>query len=348
MITVLRIGHRPYRDMRITTHVCLVSRAFGASKVVVSTKDRNLEDSVNDVIRRFGGNFEILTGVDWKKYIRDFNGIKEHLTMYGIDMNDVMEKIPPDKDILIIVGSEKVPGIVYRMADYNVSVTNQPHSEVSSLAIFLDRYMKGKEFELRFNGTFRVLPSERGKNLKILNREECLKTLKMYVNDDYLIRHSLMVADLSLEIAKRIKNVSIDIPAVECGAILHDIGRSVDNTISHGITGAKILRKLGYPEEVVNIVKRHIGAGIDSEEARFLNLEENDLVPETIEEKIVCHADNLISCGKKINLNEVLEDYSKKGLKEQMKRLRELHDYLSTLVGEDIDNIKIKYERQNI
>jgi tRNA (cytidine56-2'-O)-methyltransferase len=39
MITVLRIGHRPERDKRITTHVGLVSRAFSAEKMLVDTKD---------------------------------------------------------------------------------------------------------------------------------------------------------------------------------------------------------------------------------------------------------------------------------------------------------------------
>ncbi|MGC8610138.1 MAG: tRNA (cytidine(56)-2'-O)-methyltransferase [Thermoplasmata archaeon] len=348
MITILRLGHRPYRDMRITTHVCLVARAFGANNVIVSTKDINLENTVNDVTKRFGGKFEIKTGIDWKKYLKEFNGIKVHLTMYGINLNDVIDRIPRDKDLLVIVGSEKVPGIVYKMVDYNVSVTNQPHSEVSSLAIFLDRYLNGKEFELKFNGIYRIVPSEKGKNMKILNREECLKTLKKYVRDERLIDHCLKVADLSLEIAKRIKNVELDIPAIECGAILHDIGRSTDHSISHGITGAKLLKSIGYPEEIINIVKRHVGAGIDEEEAKSLNLDEKDLIPETIEEKIVCHSDNLISCGKKIKLSELIKEYEKKGLKKQVERIKELHEYLSNLVGEDIDNIEIDYERKNI
>ena len=53
MITVLRLGHRPGRDRRVTTHVALVARAFGADKVLVSTRDVALERTVRAVVRKF-------------------------------------------------------------------------------------------------------------------------------------------------------------------------------------------------------------------------------------------------------------------------------------------------------
>jgi len=55
VITVLRLGHRPARDKRVTTHVGLAARAFGADAILVSTKDPTVERSVRDVVRRFGG-----------------------------------------------------------------------------------------------------------------------------------------------------------------------------------------------------------------------------------------------------------------------------------------------------
>ncbi len=141
MITVLRIGHRPFRDKRITTHVSLVSRAFGADSIMVDERDEVLEETINKVVKNFGGNFKIETGVNWKKYFRDFKGIKVNLTMYGINVDNRIDEIrgkTENKDMVILVGAEKVPVDAYLMADYNIAVANQPHSEVSALAIFLD------------------------------------------------------------------------------------------------------------------------------------------------------------------------------------------------------------------
>ena len=163
MITVLRLGHRPQRDKRITTHVALVARAFGADKIIITTKDESIEHTVRDVVQRFGGNFEIITGVSWKKIIREFEGVKVHLTMYGMPIDDVMEEIPRNRDLLIIVGAEKVPREIYEVADYNVAVGNQPHSEVAALAIFLDRCYEGKELKRQFDGKMKIVPQKKGK-----------------------------------------------------------------------------------------------------------------------------------------------------------------------------------------
>jgi tRNA (cytidine56-2'-O)-methyltransferase len=165
MIAVLRIGHRPARDKRITTHVALVARAFGADKIFVDTRDKDLENTIHSVVERFGGNFEIKTGVNWKKIVREWSGVIIHLTMYGMPLDEVIVDIQRNKDILIIVGSEKVPAELFEIADYNVAVGNQPHSEVAALALFLDRYLDGKWSKKKFNGKIRIVPSERGKKV---------------------------------------------------------------------------------------------------------------------------------------------------------------------------------------
>ncbi len=164
MITVLRLGHRPARDKRVTTHVALAARAFGADQILVSTKDANLERTVADVVRRFGGTFEIETGVAWRKVVRDWGGSKVHLTMYGLPVDEVLSKIPRG-DMLIIVGAEKVPADVYRLADFNVAVGNQPHSEVAALAVFLDRLLAGRGIRRELAGRLRIRPSARGKDV---------------------------------------------------------------------------------------------------------------------------------------------------------------------------------------
>ncbi|OYT60794.1 tRNA (cytidine(56)-2'-O)-methyltransferase [Euryarchaeota archaeon ex4484_178] len=166
MITVLRLGHRPQRDKRITTHVALVARAFGADEIIITTRDEKIEKTVNDITERFGGDFRIKSGIPWKKAIRDFDGLKVHLTMYGLPVDDVISKIRSEKNIMIILGAEKVPREIYELADFNIAVGNQPHSEVAALAIFLDRFFGGKELKRDFkNAKMKIIPQERGKKV---------------------------------------------------------------------------------------------------------------------------------------------------------------------------------------
>jgi len=170
MIVVLRIGHRISRDKRITTHVALVARAFGADKILVDSIDKKLEKTIESTCGRFGGIFKIKTGVNKKNIIKDWKGIIVHLTMYGESLEKSIEKIDKNKDIMIIVGAEKVPAYIYDVADLNISVGNQPHSEVAALSIFLDRYNKGSWQKKKFNGKLEILPTNKGK--KVISKEK--------------------------------------------------------------------------------------------------------------------------------------------------------------------------------
>lgn len=166
MITVLRLGHRKIRDARISTHVGLVARAFGADKMIYSgEKDQGLLDSLNKVSENWGGKFEANYEKNWRKVIRNFKGRKVHLTMYGLPIQDEIKKIRRNKNLLVIVGGEKVPGEVYGLVDYNVSISSQPHSEVAALAVFLHEYFCGKELQKSFSGKFKVVPQKAGKKL---------------------------------------------------------------------------------------------------------------------------------------------------------------------------------------
>lgn len=173
MIVVLRLGHRPERDKRITTHVALTARAFGADKIIIAAEeDEHVKESVEDVVNRWGGPFEIEFNPSWKKILREWKdmGIIVHLTMYGIHIDDAIPRIKDElksgKDILIVVGAEKVPREVYEMADYNVAVGNQPHSEVAALAVFLDRLLDGTSLRKEFhNAKLKIVPQERGKKV---------------------------------------------------------------------------------------------------------------------------------------------------------------------------------------
>jgi tRNA (cytidine56-2'-O)-methyltransferase len=162
-ITVLRLGHRPERDKRITTHVCLTARALGCDKVVVAERDDRVVEGVRDVVKRFGGPFEVESGTGYRALLKDATATRVHLTMYGRPMQEVVPKIDRAKPLVVIVGAEKVPRDVYELSDFNVAVGNQPHSEVAALALFLYALRGDDAFAKRFEGQIEVEPSERGK-----------------------------------------------------------------------------------------------------------------------------------------------------------------------------------------
>jgi tRNA (cytidine56-2'-O)-methyltransferase len=174
-LVVLRIGHRFFRDSRVTTHVCLTARALGADGVIIADReDKTVEATIREVGKRFGGNFSIESGKPWKRTIRDWKeegGKVVHLTAYGLKLPQVIQEIDEaDKDILVVVGSEKMPGEVFRLADWNVSVTNQPMSEVAALAIFLDWHLQHGAFDKPFpNGQIQIVPSSDRKNIQQLS-----------------------------------------------------------------------------------------------------------------------------------------------------------------------------------
>jgi tRNA (cytidine56-2'-O)-methyltransferase len=183
-IKILRLSHRLPRDERISTHVCLVARAFGANSVVYSGQhDSSLENSVKRVCETWGsgGSGEAGFSISYEKNAIKF--IKEckksgftvvHLTMYGILLPEKLAEIKKtwqdSGKLLVIVGSEQVPGEVYELADFNIAITNQPHSEVAAMAIALDRLIGGKELDVgyseKFKGKIKIEPSEKGKKIR--------------------------------------------------------------------------------------------------------------------------------------------------------------------------------------
>ena len=88
--------------------------------------------------------------------------------MYGQNINNIEAKIRNEDKILIVVGAEKVPREIYELADYNIAVGNQPHSEVSALGVLLDRIQQGKQFESKFENSERVIIHQKhGKNVMV-------------------------------------------------------------------------------------------------------------------------------------------------------------------------------------
>ena len=210
-VAVLRLGHRPSRDERMTTHVGLTARALGADRAVLAGDAGKSRETVADITDRFGGPFAVELTDSPKAVLRDWDGKVVHLTMYGERVQDVETEIraahrgaggesdgevddgetddakvgndkvddsETDDDeadegrtndgqpILVVVGSQKVSFDVYEAADWNVGVTNQPHSEVAGLAVFLDRLFEGRELDREWaNADRRVVPEATGKTV---------------------------------------------------------------------------------------------------------------------------------------------------------------------------------------
>jgi tRNA (cytidine56-2'-O)-methyltransferase len=176
-IVVLRWGHRPQRDIRLTTHVALASRALGATGFILSdTTDEHLKATVEKVSKTWGGNFRFDMGVSWKNAVNEWKakgGIVVHLTIYGenVQTSNVLSRIRESgRNVLLLVGSQKVPAEFFsaEVSDFNVSIGNQPHSECAAVAVFLDRFFKGQELGRDFaDATIHVVPQERGKKTEV-------------------------------------------------------------------------------------------------------------------------------------------------------------------------------------
>jgi len=171
-IVVVRYGHRDVRDFRVTGHCALVSRALGAGKIIIcGEKDESILNTVSGVNERWGGKFKVEFTKSWLttiKALKKKGFVIVHLTMYGLPVQEVEEELGKNKKVAVIIGSQKVERAVYENADYNVGVTNQPHSEIAALSVFLDRVQNGAELMRDFEGAKRqIVPQERGK--KVLN-----------------------------------------------------------------------------------------------------------------------------------------------------------------------------------
>ena len=171
VVKVLRIGHRFVRDYRVTTHLFLVARAFGTNGVIYTgQQDEGLVAEAAKISESWGGSFSIEYADRWEKVVKDWKangGEVVHLTMYGLPLQDVIGKVRQSQnDKLIAVGGAKVPGTMYRMADWNVAVTSQPHSEIGALSVFLHELFEGKELSKTFgNAKLVIVPQVVGKKV---------------------------------------------------------------------------------------------------------------------------------------------------------------------------------------
>jgi uncharacterized protein len=169
--------------------------------------------------------------------------------------------------------------------------------------------------------------------------EQSLALHAKYGSSDRVVMHCLTVASVSKKLVGPLSvgGRGIDRRAVQAGAILHDIGRSRTQTVEHGYIGAQILRDEGVDAVVVEIVKRHVGAGISKEEATSLGFPEGDYIPRTLEEKIVCFADKMVSANQVRPFEEEVKRFARKG--HDVQRLLALRKSIQDELGENPEKL---------
>lgn len=165
---------------------------------------------------------------------------------------------------------------------------------------------------------------------------------RKYGSSERVVQHCRTVARASVILtdAFRERAKKIDAKAVLAGALLHDVGRSRTQDVGHGWVGAKMLEKEGVEDIVVEIVRRHVGAGIPPDEAKALGFPDGDYVPRTVEQMVVCFADKLVSGDSVRPLEEEVRRYERKG--HDVQRLLDLRKRLEEGLGEDPERLVLE------
>ena len=129
---------------------------------------------------------------------------------------------------------------------------------------------------------------------------DALALHKKYGSSDRIIRHCQTVARVAKALTDEFerRGVAVDTRAVVAAALLHDIGRSRVQTVMHGLEGSEMIGREGVDRKVVEIVRKHVGAGISVEDARSLGLPDLDYIPRTLEERLVCFADKMVDSDR--------------------------------------------------
>ena len=159
----------------MTSHLGLTARALGANGMVIfGDHDPSIVETLSGVSERFGGEFTSRFEKNPMGYLKKFRmggpdrlpGTVVHLTMYGESHSETLPRIRRDRPVAFVVGGAKVPGELFGIADYNISVGNQPHSEVAALALFLDGwYGTGSAERVLDGGELIINPSNTGKDV---------------------------------------------------------------------------------------------------------------------------------------------------------------------------------------
>lgn len=106
------------------------------------------------------------------------------------------------------------------------------------------------------------------------------------------ITHSRLVAGIAVGLGS-LTRVAVDLSLVALGALFHDLGKVRTDGILHGVEGARLGRHLKLPEAVLDIMEKHVRAGVPLEETARYGLPPRDFSLTSLEERLVIYADKL-------------------------------------------------------
>jgi tRNA (cytidine56-2'-O)-methyltransferase len=159
-ISVLVIGNGAYES---NLDLCLAARAFGAHEVTfTTTKNSKLANQFKAVNRNWGGDFSVSFVKDWKAFLKSKKNYKMiYLTRYGIPIDKVKYALKTYKNIMLLVTLTENVKNAYKMSDFNVSITTQPHCSTAAIAVFLHTFYEGRELAMHFeNAKYKVVPEQ--------------------------------------------------------------------------------------------------------------------------------------------------------------------------------------------
>jgi len=154
---------------------------------------------------------------------------------------------------------------------------------------------------------------------------------------DILMRHGELVAEKALMAASQVAHLEPDLTFIQEAAMLHDIGMFLTNSpeigcsgthpyVMHGVLGRRLLEERGLPRHG-RVCERHVGVGISAKDVRRrgLPLPVRDMLPETLEEQIICYADKFYSKAggrhKEKSASQILKNLKRRG-KGKTKRFK--------------------------
>ncbi len=173
----------------------------------------------------------------------------------------------------------------------------------------------------------------------IPDERQALSLHEKYGSNEQIVVHCKTVARASMALSEALnaRGKPVDRKAVLAGALLHDIGRTKTHEVGHGHVGASLLEEEGVDGVVVEIVRRHVGAGISPEEAASLGFPKGDYVPRTLEQIVVCFSDKMVSSDSVRPFEEEVKRFVRKG--HDVNRLLALKQSLQDELGEDPEKL---------
>ena len=172
--------------------------------------------------------------------------------------------------------------------------------------------------------------------------EQCIDILEKVDMPEEVMRHVELVAAMAVAFAESINRKhsnTVDVGLVRAGGLLHDLGRARTHTIQHVVDGVEMAEQLELDTRIIEIIRRHVGGGLTPVDAKALGLPAWDGMPQTLEEKIVCHADTLVGAMGRRTLRQTIKHIRKKGSQIYELRVKDMHRLLSGLAEEDLDLI---------